>query len=296
MKFYAFIMTYVRTEYLMSTVNYILSQSMPPQKIIIVDNSESDNIRNLFLEADIPNVFLISTNENLGPAGAAKLGLGLLADDGCDWIYWGDDDDPPTDPKTFERLLEIASENPKAGIIGKGGGEFIPYRARTRGFSNRNLSAVTEADYVTGGKQMIVSAKLVKAGILPSPELFFGFEELDFCLRAKDAGFSVLIDGEGILKARRLSGKVNSGYRWKGQSFGRKDQLNRQYYSLRNLLYILRSRGQWIGYFFLLAKTLAKMIVSLRYGFNYSRRFIKSQFLAIQHEWCGRLGRFEVFS
>lgn len=150
MRLNSFVTTYERTEYVMSTVSDILSQSFPPLKIIVIDNSSSDSIRNLFLEADIPNLYLVSTNENLGPAGAAKIGLERLANEDCDWIYWGDDDDPPTDPKTFERLLEIASENPKAGIIGKVGGEFIPNRARTRVFSNRDLSAITEADYVTG--------------------------------------------------------------------------------------------------------------------------------------------------
>ncbi|MEB2782431.1 glycosyltransferase [Algoriphagus sp. C2-6-M1] len=293
MRFSAFLITYERTIYINDTISSILSQSLVPIKILVLDNSFSKGIMNALLEPS--KIDYCRIGKNLGPAGAAKIGLEKLTDEGFDWIYWGDDDDPPSDPKTFERLLEIASQNPTAGIIGKVGGRFIPSRARTRVFSNNELKPITEADYVTGGKQMIVSARLVKAGVLPNPELFFGFEELDFCLRAKDAGFSVLIDGAGILQARNQRGNTNPDYRWKGKSYGRTDQLNRQYYSLRNLLFILSSRREWIGYVFLLTKTLLKMLVSFRYGFQYGSKFSKSQFLALSHERSGRMGQYVVF-
>lgn len=291
----AFVIAYERTEFVLGTIKNIFEQQPKPVKILIVDNSITDQVFSVVKACQDYQVSFFSLKENVGPAGAAKTGLQQLTDEGFDWIYWGDDDDPPTDPKTFERLLEIASENPKAGIVGKVGGKFIPSRARTRVFSNAELNPVTEADYVTGGKQMIVSAKLVKAGVLPNPKLFFGFEELDFCLRAKDAGFSVLIDGQAILEARSRNGNSDPSYRWRGNSYGRKDQLNRQYYSLRNLLYILNSRNEWLGYFFLLAKTIGKMVLSFRYGIGYGSNFCKSQALAVLHERRRRMGQYVVF-
>src|SRR5690606_27404982 len=125
--------------------------TISPSNILIVDNSLTDSVFNFVTLLSIDNLLLNRTGKNLGPAGAAKIGLEILTEEGYDWIYWGDDDDPPTDPKTFERLLDIASENPTAGIIGKVGGRFIPSRARTRVFANSELRPVTEADYVTGG-------------------------------------------------------------------------------------------------------------------------------------------------
>ena len=291
----AFVISFERDEYLLNTIAHIKAQISSSMRILIVDNSYSSRISSLCHSSLSNTVTIYSVGTNLGPAGAAKIGLEKLAAEDYDWIYWGDDDDPPTDPNTFERLLEIASLNPEAGVIGKVGGEFIPSRARTRVFSNEELIPITEADYVTGGKQMIVSSKLIKAGVLPNPDLFFGFEELDFCLRAKDAGFSILIDGEGILKARNRQGNSNPNYRWKGKSYGRVDQLNRQYYSLRNLLFILSSRGEWQGYSFLLFKTFGKMIFAFRHGFDYGIKFCKSQYLAISHERKRQLGQYVVF-
>jgi GT2 family glycosyltransferase len=137
---------------------------------------------------------------------------------------------------------------------------------------------------------MIVSSAVVKAGILPNPKLFFGFEELEFCLRVKDAGFSILIDGLGILEERRRSGNLEANFRWKGKSMGVGCVVNRQYYSLRNMLFILWSRGEYIGYIFLLSKTFVKILVSPRYGFRYFREFSALQINAVFHHLKGRYG------
>lgn len=292
----AFVISFERNDYIISTLDNINSQTCSPFSIVVIDNSFSQSIYNVIHDSDFSNIEYLKIGLNLGPAGASKIGLEKLTSEGFDWIYWGDDDDPPTDPYTFERLLSIARENPNSGIIGKIGGKFIPNLARTRVCSNKELSSITDVDYITGGKQMIVSSKVIKAGILPNPDLFFGFEELDFCLRAKDAGFSILIDGEGVLKARNQNGNSKPDYRWKGKSYGKIDQLNRQYYSLRNLLFILFSRGEFFGYLFLLIKTIGKMIFSFRYGLDYGLKFCKCQILAISHQWRNKLGQYVVFS
>lgn len=288
----SFVITFERTDYILGTILSIQSQPLASPRILVVDNSVSFNVRNLVLNHFDRNVSYFPTGTNVGPAGAAKIGLLKLASEDFDWIYWGDDDDPPTDPKTFERLLEIASLHPLAGIIGKVGGRFNTFTGRTRVFSNKELSPVVEADYVTGGKHMIVSSKIVKAGILPDPKLFFGFEELEFCLRVKDAGFKVLVDGQGIMDARNRLGNLGSNYRWKGKSIGDISRINRQYYSLRNMLFILWSRKFYFGYFFYLGKSLIKIPFSIRYGSAYFLKFSNLQITAVFHHWKGRYGQY----
>lgn len=288
----AFLITYERTEFLIQSIKKIFDQNPSPQNVLIVDNSKSDQIQKVISRLEDLSVSFLSTGCNQGPAGAAKIGLQTLSDKGFDWIYWGDDDDPPADSDVFKSLLEIADKNPEAGVVGKVGGKFIPFRARTRVFENSELSSVVEADYVTGGKQMIVSSKVVKAGVLPDPKLFFGFEELEFCLRVKDAGFKVLVDGEGISEARKKAGKSAKNYRWKGKSIGDSTRINRQYYSVRNMLYILWSRGHFFGYLFFLLKNLIKIPVSIRYGTSYFIKFSKLTLIAIYHQWIGRYGQY----
>ena len=285
----AFLISFNDLNNITNAINCIYNQTEKPTQFLIVDNSFSDTISSYCHNNNI-NCYKVGFNS--GPAGGASIALELLAKSNPNWIYWGDDGDPPVDPDTFKKLLEIAYENPSAGVIGKLGGKFISYRARTRVFGNSELSPIVEADYVTGGKQMIVSADVVKAGILPDPKLFFGFEELEFCLRVKDAGFKILVDGDGISEARHKAGNFDKTYRWKGKSMGDFSRVNRQYYSVRNMLYILWSRGHYFGYGFFLLKNLIKIPVSIRYGTSYFIKFSKLTLIAIYHQWIGRYGQY----
>lgn len=293
--FFSFIITYERTQYLQNTINSILNQSIQPQRIYVIDNSLSSNIVELVKQFQFNfgiDIIFHKIGFNTGPAGASNFALQKMSKEGAEWIYWGDDDDPPTDPKTFERLLEIAMEYPNSGVVGKVGGKFFPNEARTRVFENSELLPIVEADYVTGGKQMIISAQVVKAGILPDSKLFFGFEELEFCLRVKDAGFSILVDGQGMIEGRSSAGNLDENYRWKGKSIGDISRINRQYYSVRNMLFILWSRKHYFGYLFFLSKSLVKIPFSIRYGLDYFLKFSKLTLTAIYHQWIGRYGQF----
>lgn len=287
-----FIVTYERTDFILQTIQAIVNQDLKPSKILIVDNSESDGVQNLVRNCIDSQVEVIKIGNNLGPAGAAKIALEKLTQEGYKWIYWGDDDDPPLDPQIFSLLMEISTQKSNAGIVGKVGGRFIANRARTRVVLNREIKAVTEADYVTGGKHMMVSSEVIKSGILPNPNLFFGFEELEFCLRAKDAGFAILVDGQGILMARKKAGNTSSNYKWRGKSIGDLSRINRQYYSVRNMLYILWSRGEYLGYFYFLIKSLFKIPFSLKYGFYYFRKLSGLYCRAIFHHLIGRYGQY----
>ncbi|WP_425639472.1 glycosyltransferase [Algoriphagus yeomjeoni] len=284
-----FLTTYERKDHLDKWVEILNKQTIKPNKVLIIDNSISDSVQDFFKESSF---CYHRVGFNSGPAGAALIGLQALYKEGYDWIYWGDDDDPPTDLKTFERLLEIANQFPDVGIVGKVGGKFNPNTGRTRVLSNSELMHVAEADYVPGNKHILVSSRVIQNGILPDPKLFFGFEELEFCLRVKDLGFSILIDGQGMMEARKEAGNLGEKYRWKGKSIGDPTRVNRQYYSLRNMLYILWSRNHYLGYLFFLSKSLIKIPFSVRYGLIYFLKFSKLTLTAIAHQWIGRYGQY----
>jgi glycosyltransferase involved in cell wall biosynthesis len=46
-EFTGFIMTYNRTDILEETINTVLSQTYPPEKILIVDNGDDDKTKRL---------------------------------------------------------------------------------------------------------------------------------------------------------------------------------------------------------------------------------------------------------
>src|SRR3989337_1984763 len=117
--FAGFIMTYERPEILASTIAKVFAQSKAPQKLVIVDNSESEKTKILIESIDDPRLEYVAVGYNAGPAGAAKVGLQLLASEGYEWIYWGDDNDPPNGRDTLKDELNLAEQTTNVGIIGE---------------------------------------------------------------------------------------------------------------------------------------------------------------------------------
>ena len=182
--FAGFIMTYERESILMDTIKSVFSQTFPPEKILIVDNSFTTKTEELLKTSNNPKVIYHRVGYNSGPAGAAKIGLQILASEGYDWIYWGDDNDPPIFDNTFEILIETALSDSKCGCVGVVGQFFN----KITGFINRvpnellQSDGVLEVNTIAGGMYKIVSGKMMRDGtLLPDEKLFFGFVLL-FCV------------------------------------------------------------------------------------------------------------------
>lgn len=293
----AFIMTYERPRELKQTIQKLIKQSLPPEYLLVIDNSTSTETQEMMEELTSPTIGFYKMGYNAGPAGAAKMGLEKLASMGFDWIYWGDDDDPPQDDLEIEYLfggiIYLQEKGIQAGMIGGKGGRFNTLTGRIKSLSNQQLreGPCVEVDSVPGGHSMLVNSEVVKAGVLPDEKLFFGFEEFDFCLRIKSNGFKIFIRTEKWLKERVKTGNTDPHYRWKGSSFGKTEKVWRGYYSTRNLLEIYRKNHFFSAFLFLLIKSVLKMGLGFRYGSDYGRKGFRAQVMALYDFFNGKFGR-----
>lgn len=286
-------MTYERPEILLDTISKVFAQTLPPEKLLIVDNSETNRTELLMSKLDDSRAEYFRVGYNAGPAGAAKIGLQKLADAGYDWIYWGDDDDPPTFEDSFEKLFAMIDSNAHSeiGIVGGVGQYFNRSTGVIERVSNNELmeSKTLRVDSIAGGQTMVVNARVVREGILPNEKLFFGFEELDFCLRVKKAGFNLLVPCDLFIRSRVKYNRINLE-----KSIYIKQEISklpRQYYSTRNMLHILRQQRWMKAYYYQLAKSVIKSIYGFRFGLKYG--FYNSQMilLAIYDYMNNKLGK-----
>jgi GT2 family glycosyltransferase len=289
LRFGGFIITYNRPEILKITIEKIFSQSIPPHVLWIIDNSEGSETAEMLVRMNDIRVFYHRMGFNSGPAGAAGKGLEICGNQGLDWIYWGDDNDPPFRIDCFERLLAIRDVNPFCGVLGAVGHFFDRKKGVIKRVQTRLLEKKEwiEVDSVAGGMCMLVSGELARSGISPDPDLFFGFEELDFCLKVKRKGFALVVNCELFYEARELSGRLNIN----DPVYQKKDNLVREYYSLRNLLYISNgltlkamNRRLHLKWFF-------KAFYGFRYGFGYGLKNFRMIVLAFFHYWTGIKGK-----
>jgi GT2 family glycosyltransferase len=284
-----FIITYNRPVILLETVKKLFDQSFPPELIWVIDNSENLETDHALATLGDSRIHYFRMGYNAGPAGGAAKGLQLCAEAGLEWIYWGDDNDPPFRSDCFERLLAIRNENDFVGILGVVGHFFDRKQGVIKRIQSRLLErkSTLEVDTIAGGMCMLVNRKVVDEGILPNPDLFFGFEELDFCLKASRRGFDLLVDCKLFLEARAQFNKTD----FERPLYQKKNNLVREYYSLRNLLFISDSLTLRSMRNSLILKWIPKAFFGFRYGPVYGIKNFRMIILAFWHYWKGKKGK-----
>jgi hypothetical protein len=111
-----------------------------------------------------------------------------------------------------------------------------------------------EVDTIGGGQCKIVNGKSILKGIVTEEKLFFGFEDLDFDLSQKEAGYKILVH----------SGLPNTIARKKAESV-----LWRDYYSIRNALFIMKKHRLPLAWLSFLTVSFGKSLLSYKHGLRY---------------------------
>jgi len=191
----------------------------------------------------------------------------------------------------LETLLDFAeeqlAERPQLGMVGMIGARFDYSRGRIVRLLDAELHGAVPVDYVAGGQLPFIRMSAVKAVGGFTEDLFFGFDDLDYGLRMRRAGFDVLVHGEMAHTARDDAGRL-------GDTAGAPRMVEaalpwRRYYSVRNLVYILRSNEQSLA-----AARVGAVAGIAKSGVMVLRGDLASARLgvtAVFDGWTGRLGR-----
>lgn len=202
-----------------------------PFETIVVDNGSSDDSVTQITKR-FPTVTLLETGKNLGYAGGNNVGIEHALRQGADLILLLNND-TVAGTQFIAALLESAKNSPKAGIFGAyplrmADPEKIDHlggrwNSATATFDLIGLGAAkgfkTEQplDYVCGCSILIRREVFETVGLL-EPTFFLFWEEADFCMRAKKAGFEIEICDEAQLlhkvSASFVGGTPHKTYFW----------------------------------------------------------------------------------
>jgi len=198
--------------------------------------------------------------ENLGPA--AGFGAGLteaFSDPSIDWAYLCEDDvglfalPGPRVADVLERTAAATAVPgaPPVGAVVSYGRTFV----RRTGYAENTVPPADTPDglapvEVACWGATLVARAVVDAGIRPDPDWFFGYEDFDFFLRVRSAGFSVLVDA---VAARAVADQQTS--RGRARALGADRPVDaaeawRAYYVARNFFTFARRHGRprWIAW------------------------------------------------
>jgi glycosyltransferase involved in cell wall biosynthesis len=300
--FFGVLVTYRRPDQLATTLGRIAAQSRQLDRLLVVDNSSDSATRSAVEEQ---RAEYIDAGDNLGPAGGFALGMGRLLETAAeeDWIFLLDDDDPPFFDDAIENAARFAQAtaetNPEVGAVGISGGRFDLKAGKVIRIGDAEIRGSVPVDHITGGGLPAYRVGAIREVGVFLPQLFFGFEELEFGLRLSISGHPLFADGEQW--ARRKAVKREAGLLPPEQvSQARSTSTNlkvsdpswRRYYSLRNLTFILRLHGA-SGTAFRVAMTrgILKPLANLLTHPGLSWANLKLNVRAIRDGWSGRMGR-----
>lgn len=288
-KFAAFVITKDRPDTLVSTVQKLMNQSLPPSFVLVIDNGSQNLTSERIKELNDERISHHSVGYNAGPAGGAYWGMKLLFERGFDWVVWVDDDDPPKFYDLFEKMFKIVSDNDNdtLGMVGAVGERFDTKKAKIIRLEDKQLKSYLDVDTISGNMFPLISKRVFNLGLLPTADLFFGFEDLDFSLSLKRSGFRIIISGDIHFMHREMAGRLN--LRKMTQTKRPEDSLWREYYSVRSLIYILLYREKnLIGFLISIVRNIIKSIFVFKYGLNYG---YKANYMILKGLFDGLLGR-----
>jgi len=192
----ALVVTYNRKELLKETVEAILKQSYPVERLFIVNNASTDGTGEYLkeLEATVKKVRVISLKENIGGSGGFYVGMKeIICEGGYDWIWMMDDDAIPFD-NALETLLEYydSLNNRKKAKIGvlqnkrivdkewykKNNGKAFPLKAKIRIFGT-----------FVG---FLVKTSVVEKVGFPRKEFFIYGDDVEYGFRIRKHGYKIL--------------------------------------------------------------------------------------------------------
>lgn len=302
------LVTFQRPEVVEETLGRLADQSKHLDRLIVVDNDGDRSVAGVVGRYEgraAAEISYLDAGENIGPAGGYALGMRELLErcQDDDWVVLLDDDDPPYFDDTIERTAVFATEmymaDPAVGGVGVSGGRFDPRSGRVLRIGDSELGGPIVVDHITGGGFPTYQVGAVREVGLPCSDLFFGFEELEYGLRLTDAGRALYADGDVWLArraAKRDTGELPpedvSIRRAQGNSIRLAAPSWRRYYSLRNLIYILRRRGHWwTAVKISLLRGILKPLANIPLNPRRSWQYLSLGFRAVRDGWLGRLGR-----
>lgn len=232
------VVTYNRADLLRGMLDGLAGLDRAPDAVVVVNNASTDHTREVLEASTLPGLRAIHTTDNLGGAGGFRLGLQTAYDEGYD-VMWLMDDDVVPAPDCLTRLLEVEGscliavrEDRSGALVEKAALRFdlrnpLAIRPKTASIDSRyatraEMPATVEVENVAFEGFLVRRAVIDRIG-LPDASYFIFYDDVDFAIRARRAGFPIRAVRDAVLVRQLDFDQQHDLAGWKG------------YYMYRNL-------------------------------------------------------------
>jgi GT2 family glycosyltransferase len=243
------VVTHNRADLLTRMLDALVVQTHPIATVIVVDNASGDHTQQVLDRHDLP-LQVIRSEENVGGAGGFRIGMETAYAAGWDRIWLMDDDVVPA-PDCLATLMAVEPERSDCLMCVREDldGHLVEKSATVFDLRNplsvRPKTASVETTYrdraampplveihVVAFEGFLVRRRVVEAVGLPDPEFFIFYDDADFALRARKAGYRIWAVRDAVLVRQLAFSQQLALDTWKG------------FYMYRNLFVVHFRHGE----------------------------------------------------
>lgn len=214
LRVFALVLCHNGRDLTLACLESLLQQRYAPMEVLVIDNASQDGTPEA-VRAAYPDLGLIRTGANLGYAGGNNVGIREALQRGAEAVFLVNND-TLLDPDCVARLVNSLEADPQIGVIGpmvytwdrgrvisSAGGAIDWWHADAinvgMGEADRGQYKARPVDFINGCGLMIARKAIKRVGLLDE-RYFMYWEEADWCVRVRRAGFSVHFEPEARMR------------------------------------------------------------------------------------------------
>ncbi|MBN1136109.1 MAG: glycosyltransferase family 2 protein [Anaerolineae bacterium] len=199
------VLTYKQRDLTLECLDHLTRLEYPAERldVVVVDNHSNDATPQAIRDR-YQAVVVLETDENLGYAGGNNVGIQYALEQGADYVLLLNDD-ALVAPDMLWALLAAAEQEPRVGFLGpkvyhleepehlQSAGIMLdsclrPHQRGQDEVDRGQYESIAECDTLAGCTLFTSRQVIEQVGML-DPRFFMYHEEVDWCLRARAAGF-----------------------------------------------------------------------------------------------------------
>lgn len=219
-KIFIIVLNYNGKKTILDCINSIYDSTYSNFEVVIVDNNSTDGsfelIKKTFFKANI-----IRNSKNIGFAAGNNIGIRFALEKFADYIFLLNND-ATIESDMLSLLMNEMRKNSSASIISPlilkekrgavwfAGGRILWSKMRAAHLDTpKNKSLSYQIEYASGCAMLIKNTVFKKIGLFDE-NFFLYYEDVDFSLRAKRAGFGIFLLPNAYAYHKELSNQNNS--------------------------------------------------------------------------------------
>ena len=303
----AVVVTFNRKALLVECLRALLVQTLPLDRILVVDNASTDGTADLLHETGLlesPNVRYLRLDQNTGGAGGFHAGMEAAYNEGHDWIWLMDDDAEPASD-ALERMAPYFGREDISALApmvtdAMWNDEYVePHRGMRLDGEIAGVVRVLKPDETAGRDTLEIThcsfvgplfhRRVVDQVGLPFAKFFIHYDDYEYVQRARRAGPVLLVMAAKIAhkEARntdRLQTRKFLTYKVDRPKY---DSLWLAYYGYRNVVWLTKEGKSPLNNFRLITRHVRRLAEVIAYDDQKWRR-IRFWNAALSDGWTGR--------